>query len=129
MKFLCVVQRNPVGGNDIDIQIQAEDKEMMRQLALPWMISNCAMRRFQPRSISWQKTFVGAGSAAPNITHVLVVAAHREEGERVVCDTRVGRFDMNISRVSLLEYRYPACTFVSGGIIALADMLGQVNRH
>jgi hypothetical protein len=74
MKFTLSYARALLG-NDIDIQIEAEDGETINRVTVLLDGFQLSDELLQESSVSYQRTFLQAGSAGPHNEHKLTVAA------------------------------------------------------
>lgn len=74
MKFKLAYQR-ALMGNDIDVQIEAEGKEVMANVQIVLDGFDLVNEPLDPPAIQYQRTILQAGNAAPHMEHSLVVTA------------------------------------------------------
>jgi len=79
MKFSLAYQR-ALMGNDIDVQIQAEGKEVIANVQIVLDGFDLVNEAVEPPAIQYQRTILQAGDAAPHKEHNLVVTATDTDG-------------------------------------------------
>jgi hypothetical protein len=82
MKFTFAIARNPLGGNDVDVQITAEDAEVMSTVVVTLDGGELCDERVDDGTTSWQRTFAGVGSASPHLEHSLIATVLKDDGTR-----------------------------------------------
>jgi hypothetical protein len=82
MKFAFTIQRNPLGGNDIDVQITAEGDETITTVSVLLDDSELCNVSVDESTTSWERMFLRAGSGSPGMDHVLVATAIKSDGKR-----------------------------------------------
>lgn len=80
MKFTLAYQR-ALAGNDIDVQIQAEGREIISNVQIVLDGFDLINETVDPPAIQYQRTILQAGSAAPHMEHSLVVTATGTDGK------------------------------------------------
>jgi hypothetical protein len=82
MKFVFTIQRNPLGGNDIDVQITADGDETMSAISVILDDSELCNVSVDESTMSWERMFLRAGSGSPGMDHVLVATVIKPDGKR-----------------------------------------------
>jgi hypothetical protein len=82
MKFVFTIQRNPVGGNDIDVQITADGDETMSAVVVRLDDSELCNVLVDESTTSWERAFFRVGSAGPGIDHILIATVLKPDGKR-----------------------------------------------
>ena len=82
MKFAFTIQRDPLGGNDIDVQITAEGDETITSITVRLDDSELCNVSVDESTTSWERMFLRAGSGGPGNDHVLIATVIKGDGKR-----------------------------------------------
>jgi hypothetical protein len=76
MTFAMTYQRNPMGGNDLTVQVTGSSTDQISRVLVELDGFTLNDDVLDAPEESYQNAFRGAGSAAPGTSHVLTVTAY-----------------------------------------------------
>jgi hypothetical protein len=79
LRFILSHQRNPVGGQSIDVLVEAEEKEQISRVTVQLDGFTLSDDTLDAPEVSYKQEYPGVGDGGPGKDHVLQVTAYDKD--------------------------------------------------